>query len=311
MSEGAAPAEHPKSGTTVNSGEGRALGTAIAVLVPTGLLTTIIYYFGYRSAKSFYGYFGISLSELDLSSTQYFAFTADIAFRPIATSLLAAFVIFSAHQFLRHAVLGKRLERARTMAWALIVVSAVLAAIGLVGLYGGRGGAPSALAFASAVALSEYAMWLGTQCDGLRAGFAELVRSGVEVRRGIMLALFLAFVFWAVTDLAFERGHERARLIEASLAFQAQAVVYSEKDLHLPGPGVTPTRLEQPEGAFTYRYNGLRQLLYSRDRWFLLPKGWTHANGSTVIVLHDDPGHVRVDLAPGGLDLIQSETQSS
>src|SRR4051812_12300003 len=98
MSNGPDPAQPPEGVTTLGAGTKSALGGAIAVLVPTGLLTGIIYYFGYVSAKSFYAYFGISLSELDLSSAQYFAFTADIAFRPIAASLLLAFVIFCAHQ---------------------------------------------------------------------------------------------------------------------------------------------------------------------------------------------------------------------
>ena len=72
----------------------------------------------------------------------------------------------------------------------------------------------------------------------------------------------------------------------------------SEKDLHLPGPQVGVTALDGTNSAYSFQYNGLRPLLYANHRWFLLPVGWTHGNGSTVIVLQDDPGHVRVDLAP-------------
>jgi hypothetical protein len=58
------------------------------------------------------------------------------------------------------------------------------------------------------------------------------------------------------------------------------------------------TALSGKETAYRFRYNGLRPLLYARDRRFLLPVDWTHDNGSTVIVLQDDPSRVRVDLAP-------------
>lgn len=39
-------------------------------------------------------------------------------------------------------------------------------------------------------------------------------------------------------------------------------------------------------------------LLYANDPWFLLPVGWKHDNGSTVIVLQSDYGSLPVDLAP-------------
>jgi hypothetical protein len=108
----------------------------------------------------------------------------------------------------------------------------------------------------------------------------------------------LIAVFWAVTDIAAERGTATARLVEPTLRIRPQAVVYSEKDLHLPGPEVGVVALSGADSAYAFRYNGQRPLLYANGRWFLLPVGWTHDNGATVIVLEDDPGHLRVDLAP-------------
>jgi hypothetical protein len=52
------------------------------------------------------------------------------------------------------------------------------------------------------------------------------------------------------------------------------------------------------DAAFTYRYDGLRPLLHSGGHWFLLPAGWTHGNGATVIILPDTAPSIRVDLAP-------------
>ena len=84
-----------------------------------------------------------------------------------------------------------------------------------------------------------------------------------------------------------------------SLSLQPQAVVYSAKDLQLDdGPDVKTELIDGEDSAFAFRYSGLRPLLYANDRWFLLPVGWRQGLGATVIVLHDDPAHVRVDLAP-------------
>jgi hypothetical protein len=79
---------------------------------------------------------------------------------------------------------------------------------------------------------------------------------------------------------------------------ESQAVVYSQNDLHLSGPYVGVAVLSGKNTAYHFRYNGLRPLVYANNRWFLLPVGWTHNNGLTVIVLQDDPDRVRVDLAP-------------
>jgi hypothetical protein len=50
--------------------------------------------------------------------------------------------------------------------------------------------------------------------------------------------------------------------------------------------------------AYHFRYTGLSPLVYAQDRWFLLPVGWTAGAASPVIVLGDDPGRIRVNLAP-------------
>jgi hypothetical protein len=69
---------------------------------------------------------------------------------------------------------------------------------------------------------------------------------------------------------------------------QSQAVVYSDKKLQLPGAAIGVTTLSGNATAYRFRYNGLRPLLYSRDRWFLLPVDWTHDGGVTVLVIRDD-----------------------
>jgi hypothetical protein len=45
----------------------------------------------------------------------------------------------------------------------------------------------------------------------------------------------------------------------------------------------------------------LRPLIHSGGHWFLLPAGWTHSNGATVIILPDTEPGIRVELGPENL----------
>jgi hypothetical protein len=91
---------------------------------------------------------------------------------------------------------------------------------------------------------------------------------------------------------------DAARAFELSLPLQSQAVVYSKVRLHITGPGVAVVDLNPTDALYQFRYNGLRTLLHSSGRWFLLPVGWTADNGATVVLLPDDSPDIRIDLAP-------------
>jgi hypothetical protein len=74
-------------------------------------------------------------------------------------------------------------------------------------------------------------------------------------------------------------------------------VIYSSKRLQISGPGVTVVELPAASAEYRFRYSGLRLLIHSGGRWFLLPEGWSRSNAATVILLRDD-GDTRVDLHP-------------
>jgi hypothetical protein len=280
---------------------------ALPLVLPTGMLAGLLYYFGYVRGRAFYAYFGLHLSALDLSPATYVVGSADALFRPFATLAIALGLVFVAHHGIVLALAHGSSRSARAVALGLCVVGALLGVVGVLGLYGpprviGEAGATlavwSPLALASAGLLFEYGIWTASHYAVPPPRIAAVLRTNVELRRGIVGALVLIAAFWGVTNAARARGEANARLYELSLPLQSQAVVYSRHDLHLPGPGVARTELDDADSAYRFRYNGLRPLLYAKDRWYLLPVGWTHANGSTVIVLQDDPERVRVDLAP-------------
>ena len=62
--------------------------------------------------------------------------------------------------------------------------------------------------------------------------------------------------------------------------------VYSARRLHLGSAAVVEQRLSRQDSGYRYRYVGLRLLVRSDDKYFLLPDGWSRG-ASAAIVLAD------------------------
>jgi len=185
------------------------------------------------------------------------------------------------------------------MALVLLAVGAAAALVAFLGLRGRTLGLISPLALVVSPLALEYAAWLVAAFEAPQAPVQAALQSWPNVRRGLAVALALVGAFWSVTLLAHERGTASARLTERTLLFQPQAIVFSNRDLHLLMPSDDVTRLgEDRTDGYRFRTSGLRPLLHNRGRWFLLHAEWRHDNGLQVIVLPDDPDRIRVDLEP-------------
>lgn len=282
-----------------DTGEGRSSlrGWLSFVSIPA-LSTALVYYFGYVTAKTYYEYFGVSQGVLNFDSTAYLVLAPDTFFRPAAIALVVGLILFAADRVLIWSLRRPRSPRAGKVGLALCIVSIALAVLGLWGLISGTLGIAAPLSFAGSAVLLEYGLSLETRYANLTKPPQQRRDRVLGLRQGLVVVVVLVGIFWAINIIAYERGKARARITETTLPLQAQAVVYSDEDLRIPGPGVGRFVLTGGDSAYRFRYNGLRALLYANDRWFLLPVGWTHVNGSTVIVLEDNPSSLRVDLAP-------------
>ena len=47
-----------------------------------------------------------------------------------------------------------------------------------------------------------------------------------------------------------------------------------QQDIQIGGPGVTKYRITEPTSAYGFRYDGLRLLQRTGDKFYLLPVGW-------------------------------------
>ncbi|WP_132188478.1 MULTISPECIES: hypothetical protein [Kribbella] len=112
---------------------------------------------------------------------------------------------------------------------------------------------------------------------------------------GSLVALSL---FWELSEFAGVVGRGLAHQIVADLNERTGVVVYSKQDIQIGGPGVNKYRISEPTSACGFRYDGLRLLQRTGNKYYLLPVGWrTVADG--VIALPDD-GSVRFEFSNSG-----------
>ena len=88
----------------------------------------------------------------------------------------------------------------------------------------------------------------------------------------------------------------RARQIGYYSYMMPDIIVYSATDLHLEVPGLKIDQACDSQQICQYRYDNLKFLVRSRDRYFLFPSPWD-SKTSRVIVLPDNDS-IRVEFVP-------------
>ncbi len=65
-------------------------------------------------------------------------------------------------------------------------------------------------------------------------------------------------------------------------------MLYSERSLSLHAPGVREARFQDPEAAYRFRYDGLKLVLQSGDRYLFLPEAWPPTDGVAILMPRND-----------------------
>jgi hypothetical protein len=290
-----------KGAAHAGSGIGTVLEVLGRVVAPVTLVTAMLYYFGYIRAQTLYMYFGVDLGSLGFSTTDYLIRSANVAFLPLAAILVAALVTVALHYLLVLALPRVNDRWVKVLFVAMAACGALLLVVAVIGLrrvtaFGSPLIPPVALGFGAL--LVGYSAFLMQDRLALSVHLRKVLDDTRTFSLGVLVAIVLVAAFWAIANFAAEQGTLAARALESSLPLQPQAVVYSEKRLHISGPGVVLTTLDKQDATLFYRYTGLRLLIHANRRWYLVPAGWTRTNGSTVVILSDTSETIRVDLAP-------------
>jgi hypothetical protein len=274
------------------------------VLAPLGFLTALAYYFGWKRTNELANYFGIEQSELGFSTQDHVLRSVD----GLYVVLGAIFTVALTAVWL-HAAVSRRLEQRgehqhlRVASRLLIVAGAILFMLGAIAAVEGLPfDTPylfDPISPGLGVGLLAYGIYMRERLARGRRSRGRTDQLGWQVAWGITLvALLIALsVFWTASEYAEERGRDVARRLAAVLPGRAEAVVYSRLRLHIDARGVTEEPIGDNRSAYRFRYTGLRLLIKSGGKHFLVPAQWSRSNG--VVVVLPDTEATRVEFARG------------
>jgi hypothetical protein len=268
--------------------------TVAAIASQTAALAAVLFYFGWASAGATFGYFGVDLSLLGFSTSDYLLRSIYSAYQPLLITGLAAVVALCAHQVLVGAVDGGRLPRARRLPPLLLALGVGVAAASALGL-GIRSVArvlgpslPAALAAGALLTVYADHLW-----PRLRPPAAP-ADPGRRLRTFLLVSLAVLGAFWWLALFAVSAGTNRAVRFASRLAGANEVAVYATRPLSLAGPGVAREVFKDPSLRYRYRYTGLRLLIRAGGQYFLLPREWVRGRDSVVALPQE--GDVRLEI---------------
>jgi hypothetical protein len=266
------------------------------IAAPATLVTALVYWLGFELVDARSAYFGIGTGVLGYSTNDYLVRGAEAGVVPIFVLFTAALVMI----FL-HAGVTALTRHADDVAWlhrtaAGVALAGVLVfVVGLIGLFSPL---PPPLDWY----LLRPVLLAGGPLLAIEA--ARVMKRRLRDQHARMAAVAVAGLvalsaFWAMSIYADALGRGRAMALGAAVTEQLPAVrVYSERSLGVADTVAHAEQLTGPDERYPHRYTGLRLLVVSGGKYFLVPDGWTRARG-TVLVLPDTPD-IRVEFSPGG-----------
>jgi hypothetical protein len=268
-----------------------------SVLPPLTLLSALLFYFGYVSARAQYEYFGVDVDTIGLGTQDYVMRSPLPLLTPLLVCTAAGLGAIAVHAAVRKrirttaAVRIRRLGRGVQVTGLVPLIGGLLLLVGYVFLRGWPlYGLVTPLLIAVGGVLYQYgaAIRRPPRDSGDAAPSSSLHPSFV-VLGYLVIAVS---VFWMTATVAQWSGRGLA-MYEASRLDKLPSVILDTKEsLFLRSPGVQETKLPPSEGqTFHYRYRHLRLLIHGKDRMFLVPDRWSASN-STIVVPLD--GSVRV-----------------
>lgn len=272
----------------------RARQLAAAVAAQTAVVSALLYFFGWQQAQAYYSYYGVSTGLLDLGTKDYLLRSVSLTVPTLIGVVTgAALVVAVVLPVLRTA--GRWPRRVtRGVVLGLLVAAGLLglaAAFALLGdaTWGLRSAARPLLVVASVI-------FLGLGC--WTAAVAQLLRHRLPWQAvSAAVTVGAVAVFWSWTLFARDAGRQLAAEGEKNLPERTAVSLYAMTRLGISGRGVSVTYLHGGAGDYDWRYDGLRLLIKSDGKWFLLPQGWRRGDSAVFVI--PDRDSIRVDLVAG------------
>jgi hypothetical protein len=306
----------------------RLLGAWATVIAPATVLSTLLFYFGYVSSRSQYGYFGVDVDTIGLDTQDYVMRSPQPLLVPLLVLTLLGAGLLALHAAVRRrieavpgtagdgappadgegdaAAAGGSARPAASIERAVrlgMIAGLALLGTGVVLLvgYAALGDWPfydlvTPLLLAAGAGLVAYAPRVN---ELLRARRRTPIDRSTDatllLRRTARVLIYLliaASAFWATATVAQWSGRGLAQDQALHLDRLPRVILDTKERLYLRTSVVEESILPPSEGqTFHYRYRHLRLLIVGQDRMFLVPERWSASNSTLVFPLD---GSVRV-----------------
>lgn len=304
-SAGAATEDHSgstSSGAGLSAASRSVLDWALLALPPTTVLSALALWFGYALTRSRNDYYGLDVSTLGFSTTDYVLRSIDAVIVPAMVLAVVLLVLLGLHCLIRPVISAH--PRARPLrAGLLLLVVAGVAATGV-----GVRGAFVPL-FGEAYLASPILLGAGSLCAAYGIRMLRTLRRRPDRAAGTaprpvgpalvqvcFAVLVVVALFWGATRYADALGRGRAMAVEEHLTSRPAVILYSKTALGL-APPVEEVRTDGAASEYGFRYTNLRLLIRSNGKYFLFPEQWTHQKGRIILI--EDDASIRVEFQPG------------
>ena len=266
----------------------RAVDMLAVIGPPLTISTALLVYFGWARTDAQAKAMGLDVSLFGYTVQDFVLRSIPSLFIPLVWLLILAVLWLALDRFLAGHITAGRVAGIRRLA-AVILFAGVACAAAMwlvVILQPERTVLFVPYIMAAGVLLAAWGLSLWRRStEGPGRSIAALSRGSEKT---LIFCLVSMLLFWGTSDYAQALGRGLAVSYEQRAMLLPTAVVYSKDRLGISAPNV----LEQSSGTAdhpVYQYTGLRLLVVSGGRIFLLNEGWTLRSGK-VVVLRDDPG---------------------
>ncbi|MEV6907390.1 hypothetical protein [Amycolatopsis sp. NPDC051071] len=276
-------AGRPKTAET----KAKAWPIIVAIVSQTTILVALLYRIGWIRANATADYFGLDVTLLGLAPSDYLQRSLNSLVRPLLVFLLGTIVFYAIAPRLARSR-GRFAERALRTARP---VGGVLLLVGVLGVLVDvtpewpEAALPPLAIFAGAGTLGYV-----THLARSRAGR----ESGSHLLSVTLLGLSLIGLLLTVERYAEHVGRTIAVNDAQALLTRPEIRLHSTRKLDISGTGISLGYDASPEQDFHYRYDGLRLLVYSNNRFVLVSRQWEHGKSKVFIVKDNDS--VRIDV---------------
>jgi len=255
-----------------------------SVVAPATLVSALLFYFGYVSARAKFEYFGVDVDALGFSTQEFVMRAPQPLLVPALVLLLAAAALTWGNGVVRRRFDSAPADSAHRMSRLVMRVGAVVVVLGLGLLLA----FPRIGSWPVYPLLTPVLLGAGAGVVALGATWASGPSRASRTTVVLLVLVVVAAVFWATATLAQWSGTGQAKALARDLT-SLPAVVLDTTDPLFPGDDaiVETTFPAEDEQTYRYRYRGLRLLAEGDGRLFLVPERWS-SSGSTFTIATDE-----------------------